>query len=187
MERVTLLITSASTALGLLAVGMSWTSAAELKPGDKAPDFTLKGSDGKTYRLSDLVGKQAVVLAWFPKAFTPGCTAECKSFRAGGDDLRAFDVAYFTASRDTPEKNAKFAESLGLDYPILSDPEGDVARAYGVTGVLRPVPHRWTFYIGIDGKILAIDKKVNTATHAADVARRLAELGVKRREAESSK
>ena len=156
-------------------------TAAELKPGDKAPDFTLPGSDGKTYHLADFRGKQAVVLAWFPKAFTPGCTAECKSFRASGDALRKFDAAYFTASRDTAEKNRKFAESLGVADPILSDPAGDVARAYGVVGRVRPVPQRWTFYIGKDGKILFIDKAVKTTSHAADVAAKLKELGVAER------
>ena len=123
---------AASCAAIFSAVGRA--AAAELKAGDKAPDFTLPGSDGKTYHLADFHGKQAVVLAWFPKAFTPGCTAECKSFRASGDALRKFEAAYFTASRDTAEKNRKFAESLAVDYPILSDPAGDVAGAYGVIG-----------------------------------------------------
>ncbi len=85
--------------------------AGQLKTGDAAPDFKLPGSDGKTYHLADFRGKQAVVLAWFPKAFTPGCTAECKSFAAGGNALRKFDAVYFTASCDTAEKNRKFAES----------------------------------------------------------------------------
>ena len=97
---------------------------------------------------------------------------------AGGDDLRKFAAAYFTASRDTAEKNRQFAESVGADYPILSDPSGEVARAYGVTNAVRPVAQRWTFYIGKDGKILFIDKAVKTATHAADVAAKLKELGV---------
>ena len=99
-------------------------TAEELKVGDVAPDFTLQGSDGKTYRLSDYHGKQAVVLAWFPKAFTPGCTTECKIMAEHGSKLKKFDVAYFTASVDKPEKNKDFAKSVGADYPILSDPRG---------------------------------------------------------------
>jgi thioredoxin-dependent peroxiredoxin len=157
---------------------MSQLKAAELKVGDTAPDFKLPGSDGKTYSLADFRGKQAVVLAWFPKAFTPGCTNECKAFAAGGPSLRKFDVAYFTASVDPPDKNKKFAESVGADYPILSDADGKVARAYGVTGAVQKFASRWTFYIGTDGKILYIDKDVNTKTHADDVAKKLKALEV---------
>ena len=87
-------------------------------------------------------------------------------------------MAYFTASCDEPEKNKKFAESLELDYPILSDPDGKVAAAYGVVNETRKSPQRWTFYIGTDGKILAIDKKVKSKTHGEDVAKKLEELGV---------
>jgi len=89
-------------------------------------------------------------------------------------------VAYFTASCDAADVNKKFAESLDVDFPILSDPEGDVATAYGVINAERKVPFRWTFYIGQDGKILAIDKEVSAASHGADMAAKLAELGVER-------
>ena len=89
-------------------------------------------------------------------------------------------MAYFTASCDEPEKNKKFAESLELDYPILSDPGGKVATAYGVVNETRKFPQRWTFYIGLDGKILAIDKKVKSKTHGEDVAKKLEELGVEK-------
>jgi thioredoxin-dependent peroxiredoxin len=153
-------------------------SADVLKPGDPAPEFTLQGSDGKTYKLSEFKGKQAVVIAWFPKAFTSGCTAECKSLRAHGDDLRKFDVAYFTASCDDVETNKKFAASLDLDYPILSDPTCETARAYGVASGDRKTPARSTFYIGKDGRILLIDNQVKTATHGSDIAAKLKALGV---------
>ena len=153
-------------------------TAEELKVGDVAPDFSLPGSDGKTYRLSDYRGKQAVVLAWFPRAFTPGCTTECKIMAQHGAGLKKFDVAYFTASVDKPEKNAEFAKSVDADYPILSDPDHEVAHQYGVTGVIQRWASRWTFYIGKDGKILFIDKNVHPQTHADDVAAKLKELGV---------
>ncbi len=138
----------------------------------------MKGSDGKTYKTSDFVGKQAVVVAWYPKAFTGGCTKECKSFKSDGDKLRAFNVAYFTASCDTVEKNTEFAKSLEVDYPILSDPSGKVAKAYGIYAADRNIASRVTFIIGKDGKILAIDKKVATESHGADIAAKLKELGV---------
>jgi peroxiredoxin Q/BCP len=79
---------------------------------------------------------------------------------------------------DDLDTNTKFAESLDLDYPILSDPGKDVARAYGVVTEERPVPFRYTFYIGRDGKILAVDKEVKPATAGDDVAARLEALGV---------
>jgi len=87
-------------------------------------------------------------------------------------------VAYFTASCDKEDVNAKFAKSLDLDYAILSDPSTKVAEAYGVVTKMRKFSFRWTFYIGKDGKILYIDKKVNARAHGEDVAARLKALGV---------
>jgi peroxiredoxin Q/BCP len=90
-------------------------------------------------------------------------------------------VAYFAASADDSDTNRKFAESLDVTYPILSDPDKDVARAYGVVGALIPWPSRWTFYIGGDGTILDIDKDVRPATAGEDMVARLAALGIPRR------
>jgi len=142
----------------------------ELKVGDPAPDFALKGSDGKTYRLADFRGKQIVVIAWYPKAFTPGCTRECKSFGTQADSFKSLPVAFFTASVDTLEDNRRFAESLGIKYPILSDPDRKIAMAYGVVDDPNGYAKRWTFIIGMDGRILHIDKAVKVDTHAEDVA-----------------
>jgi peroxiredoxin Q/BCP len=163
-----------------MALGAS-SAFAELKPGDAAPDFSLEGSDGKTYKLSELKGKKAVVIAWYPKAFTGGCTKECESFRDRGDDIRKYNVAYFTASCDTAELNKKFAESLKVDYPILSDPTRETAKAYGVVQGEAKNAKRHTIYIGKDGKILHIDTKVNTSAHGEDVAKKLGELGVEKK------
>jgi thioredoxin-dependent peroxiredoxin len=164
--------------LGAILFTVSRMTAAELKVGDQAPDFSLSGSDGKTHKLSDYRGKQAVVLAWFPKAFTPGCTSECKALAEAGKKLRQFDVAYFTASVDDADQNKKFAESVAADYPILSDPEGKIARQYGVTDAVKKWASRWTFFIDKDGKVAYIDKEVKPATHADDVVKKLEELGV---------
>ena len=152
--------------------------AADLQVGDDAPDFQLVGSDGKTYKLSDFKGKQAVVVAWFPKAFTGGCTKECKSFKEEGKKLRTYNVAYFTASTDPVEKNKDFAKSLDVDYPILSDPEGKVAKAYGIYNADKGFATRVTFIIDKNGKIADIDGGVKTETHASDVAAKLKKLGV---------
>ena len=92
--------------LGLAVLGFAAaSSAADLKVGDQAPDFTLQASDGKTYKLSDFKGKQAVVIAWFPKAYTQGCTIECKSLAEKGDLIKKFNTTYFMASVDTLEDN----------------------------------------------------------------------------------
>jgi peroxiredoxin Q/BCP len=92
-----------------------------------------------------------------------------------------FDVALYAASTDPPDKNAKFAQSLSLDYPILSDPTRAVARAYGVLDESGEYADRWTFIIGKDGTILDVMKNVSAAHHGRDLARRLGELGVARR------
>ncbi len=84
-------------------------------------------------------------------------------------------------SVDDPETNKKFAEAHGADFPILSDPDKQVAEAYGVLAPGRGVASRWTFYIGPDGRILDIDKQVKPATAGADMVARLTALGVKKR------
>jgi peroxiredoxin Q/BCP len=179
MSKTTCWRAAALLGLGLFLVGPGAVAAeGELKVGDKAPDFTLKGSDGKTYSLSDFKGKKAVVLAWFPKAMTSGCTAECKSFRENGTALQGMDVAYFTASTDIPEDNKKFSDQLDLDYPILSDPDRSVALAYGVVQDDRGYAKRWTFYIDKDGIIREIDKSIKTASAGKDVAEKLKALGL---------
>jgi|SRR5699024_4738982 len=160
----------------LLAVLFS-TGAVALDVGDKAPDFNLPGSDGKHYQLADFRGQQVVVLAWFPKALTYGCTLECQSLAYHGDELREYDVSYFMASVDPLRKNIDFAQQVGADFPLLSDESKAVARAYEVlqaTGVAR----RYTFYIGTDGRILAIDRHVNPETSAQDMIAKLAALNV---------
>jgi thioredoxin-dependent peroxiredoxin len=159
-----------------------WAAGALAGPevGDPAPDFELEASDGNTYRLSDFVGEQAVVVAWFPKAYTRGCTIECKSLTENGHLIREFDVTYFMASVDSLEDNVGFADELGADFPLLSDPDKSAARAFGVLNNFG-VASRHTFYIGKDGRILAIDRNVRPATSAEDMAATLAELGVARR------
>jgi peroxiredoxin Q/BCP len=170
-------------AFGLaLAAGVTAQQAVvELKVGDTAPAFSLPGSDGKTHSLADYKGR-FVVLAWYPKAFTGGCTAECKAFTSSGETIKNFNVAYFMASVDDAVTNKKFAEQEQANFPMLSDPDKKVADAYGVlrtpgTGFAQ----RWTFYIGPDGKILYIDKAVNTTTAGADLAARLEALGARKK------
>jgi peroxiredoxin Q/BCP len=167
------------TALVNVAAGRGERTPIVLKPGDMAPDFDLQGSDGHRYRLLDCLDRETVVLAWFPKAFTGGCTRECRSLGASRTALGAFKVRYFGVSVDSPETNRQFAEMMGIDYPILSDRDKTVARAYGVLGP-SGFASRWTFFIGPDGRILDIDKHVQVTSHGADVAVRLTALGTPR-------
>jgi peroxiredoxin Q/BCP len=189
---------SAALAAGAVALPMAQAPAGgtqvELKVGDQAPDFSLQASDGKTYKLSSFKGKQSIVLAWFPKAMTSGCTIECKSLAEHGDMIRAYDVTYFMASVDPLDKNTEFAKATSVDlgarggvvtkkeadFPILSDPTKATAKAYGVLNEQAGFANRWTFYIGKDGKIQAIDKDVSkhVQTSAEDMAAKLGELGV---------
>jgi peroxiredoxin Q/BCP len=171
----------ATVTLGWIAP--SRASAEDLKVGDPAPDFTLPASDGKTYKLSDFKGKQAVVVAWFPKAFTKGCTVECKSLAANAEKIRKYDASFFMASVDPVEGekgNKAFAESEKVDFPILGDADKTVAKAYGVLNE-RGMSSRWTIYIDKDGKIAAIDKAVKPATAAEDMIAKLEELKVPKR------
>jgi thioredoxin-dependent peroxiredoxin len=166
-----------ATGFANLAFGRAGSALLALRTGDPAPDFTLPASDGHEYRLSDFLGRKHVVIAWFPKAFTGGCTIECRSLGAQPAVLERPTVQFFAASVDSPETNADFASALDLKYPILSDVSRRVASAYGVLGK-SGFASRWTFYIGLDGRILDIDKQVRTASHGHDVAMRLTALGI---------
>lgn len=169
-----------------LCAAMSLAHAEEddsvAKEGEQAPPFTLKASDGKEYSLADFAGKKAVVIAWYPKAFTGGCRLECLSFRDSGEEIQKFDVAYFTASVDDVETNTKWAKELELNYPVLCDPEKKVARAYGVVHKGRDVAERWTFIIDKEGIVRHIDKKVNTKTHGEDIVKMLEKLEIPKKE-----
>jgi thioredoxin-dependent peroxiredoxin len=162
--------------IGLLALlGAAHARAVEV--GQKAPDFELQGTDGKVHRLADFVGKRGFVLAWFPKAFTSGCTAELASLDASADALAGYDVAVFMVSTDTPEKNAEFAKATGPRQVLLSDPEGEAAGAYGVAGLGGLYSKRWTFYVDRDGVVRGVDQAVETETAGSDILKKLDELG----------
>ncbi len=182
---------TASLVLGLATAAMAQT--AELKVGDQAPNFKLQATDGKTYQLSYFKGKKPVVVAWFPAAFTRGCTIECKSLAENGDKIKMYDVSYFMASVDPIEKNTEFAKAKSVtlgqganqqivekkeaDFPLLSDPSKDTAKAYGVLNE-RGTANRWTFYIDKDGKISYIEKTVKPETSAEDMIAKLGDLKV---------
>ena len=149
-----------------------------LKVGDKAPDIHLRTDTGEEFRLSDLKGKR-VVLYFYPKADTPGCTTEACEFR---DDIKKFGkagTAVVGISPDKPAAQAKFKTKYDLPFTLLADEEKAAANAFGVWkeknmyGKKVMGIERSTFVIGADGKIEKIYSKVKAKGHAAEV---LAEL-----------
>jgi peroxiredoxin Q/BCP len=164
----------------LAAASLLWAhGASALEVGDKAPDFKLQASDGQTYSLADFVGSKPVVLAFFPSAFTGGCTIQCKALRDSGREIKSFNVAYFMASVNPLEQNTAFAKEYELDFPILSNPEKDVIEAYGVLG-RGGFANRWTYYIDSDGIVVKIDKETNPATAGTDLTQNMSALGFPR-------
>lgn len=161
------------------AVAAQTPAPVELKVGDVAPDFSLMGTDGRTHKLSDHRGK-TVVIAWYPKASTAGCTLECKSLRDSQAAIGQYDVAYYMASVDTPEDNLTFAKNNDANFPLLSDPTKATARAYGVLSE-RGMANRWTFYVGPDGRITHITRQVDVNNAGADLVAQLAALKVARK------
>jgi len=151
--------------------------ATDLKVGEQAPNFNLQATNGDYYQLSDYQGKQAVVLAWYPMANTRGCTIECKSLVEKGHLIREYNASYFMASVDPLDDNRDFAKKTGADFPMLSDPSKETAKAYDVLNIMR-VASRVTFYISKEGKILKIDEDINTKTAAEDIAKNLKALDV---------
>lgn len=139
-----------------------------LEVGDRAPDFTLQASDGEVYTLSDYEGKNNVVIAWFPRAFSPGCTLECKSFAEHGYRLDDMEIVYFMASTDNLKRVVKFAQALDAEFPILSDAKKETAKKYGVL-FLGMHSNRETYYINKNGIITHIDRDVVPESAAQDI------------------
>ena len=174
---------SVNKILLILLLGLTVSlSAIALDVGDQAPGFTLEATDGNTYTLEQFRNKQAIVIAWYPQAFTSGCTIECKSLAQNGHLLKELDVTYFMASVDPLATNKEFAAENEADFPLLSDPSKEVAKAYEVLAFYG-VPKRHTIYIGKNGKILYIDRDIQAATSAEDMAARVKALGIPARQA----
>lgn len=162
-----------------LVLGLLTSAVNALEVGDAAPDFHLAATDGNHYTLSQFDGESAIVLAWFPRAFTQGCTLECKSLAEDGHLIEEYNAKYFMISVDPLETNLSFATETGATFPLLSDESKAVAAAYGVLNE-RGLANRHTFFIDKSGNILAIDTQVNAETAAVDIANKLGELGIER-------
>ncbi len=152
--------------------------AAELTVGDKAPEFSLPDDTGKTVSLKDFKGQQ-VVLYFYPKDDTPGCTKEACSFQANRPKLAAMGAVVLGVSRDTPASHERFATKFSLTFPILSDPDAGVCKAYGVYkqksmyGRTYWGIERTTFVIDQAGRIANIFPKVSVDGHTDEVLQAL--------------
>ncbi len=155
-------------------------SGVRLAPGDPAPGFTLPDADGNQVSLASLRG-QRVIVYFYPAAMTPGCTKQACDFRDSGTDLSGAGFAVLGISPDSPAKLAKSRDRDGLTFPLLSDPDLTVLKAYGAygekmlygkksVGVLRS-----TFVVGADG---AIEKAYYAVKATGHVARLRRELGL---------
>ncbi len=138
-----------------------------LSPGQEAPDFEAVLHTGERIRLSDLRGK-IVVLYFYPRAMTSGCTREARRFNELLDEFEKLGAVVLGASTDPVERNKKFAEKLGLRFKLISDPEGEIARLYGVLreGAKRPSAKRVTFVIDPEGRIAEVIRVRPAEKHA---------------------
>ena len=130
-----------------------------LKIGTKAPSFTLPDQDGKMHSLKDCLGKK-VLIYFYPKDDTPGCTTEACSFRDGYKELQKAGLEVFGISKDSVKSHKKFAEKFKLPFPILSDEDTKVCQAYGVWGLKKFMGRE---YMGINRVSFLIDEKGNIA------------------------
>ena len=158
----------------VLSVGANYL--AELKVGDTAPDFSLLNEHGLRVSLRDFLGKKVVVLYFYPKDFTPGCTAEACSFRDEYKPIQDKGAVVIGVSLDSVESHSKFSEKYNLPFAILSDQNKEVAKAYGVLGVGGLLAKRVTFIINKEGKITHIFPKVDVKRHSEEVLKVLKEL-----------
>ena len=149
------------------------------KIGNMAPAFSLKDQDGNKVSLKDFKGKKNVVLYFYPKAMTPGCTVQACGIRDHKKDFEKRDTAVLGVSPDPVERLPRFIEKQNLNFTLLSDEDHAIADKYGVWGMKKFMGKefmgliRTTFIIGKDGKLLKVMDKFKTKTHHEDV---LAEL-----------
>ena len=145
-----------------------------LSIGDKAPDFSLPDQDGKVHSLKDYSGK-IVLLYFYPKDDTPGCTVEACTIRDSWSKFKKAGIVVLGMSVDTVAKHKKFAEKYTLPFTLLADVEKEVVNAYGVWAKKKFMGReymgikRWSFLIGTDGKIAKIYEDVKPADHADEV------------------
>jgi peroxiredoxin Q/BCP len=150
--------------------------AIKVKEGDAAPDFDGPTSDGSRLSLKDFVGKKNVVLYFYPKDDTSGCTKEACSFRDNLGTLRGMGAEVIGVSLDSVQSHKKFASKYKLPFPLISDKEKRIANAYGVLKEAGASASRITFIIDKAGKVAKVFPKVDVTKHTEEVVAALKQL-----------
>lgn len=165
--------------LQFLLVGVLTTllNAAETpKVGAIAPPIEAADQDGKAWKLAEHAGKSAVILYFYPKDDTPGCTKEACGLRDRIGELTALGVAVVGVSRDDAESHRRFREKHGLNFPLLVDVDGKVTDAYGASAPDRPRSRRVSFLIGKDGRIVHVTDNRDAQVHLDELKAGVAAL-----------
>jgi peroxiredoxin Q/BCP len=149
------------------------------KAGDKAPGFEAKDQDGKTWSLSTLAGKQAVLLYFYPKDDTPGCTKEACGLRDRMSDLKKDNVQVLGVSFDDGESHKKFVEKHSLNFPLLVDTDGKIADRYGARMPNKNMARRISFLIAPDGRIAHVTDNPSADVHLNEMKEAVAGLARK--------
>lgn len=158
--------------MGLLGGGRP-----DVDVGDEAPDFALPDADGEQVRLSDLLAEGPVVLYFYPKDASPGCTREACAFRDRYGDLTEAGATVVGVSLDPPSSHRRFADDHGLPFPLLSDEEGAVRDLYGIPDTLGVIPGRVTYVIDRDAGVRAVHvSQLRPASHVQEALEALADL-----------
>jgi thioredoxin-dependent peroxiredoxin len=155
---------------GLLIIGSILfftvkTSAAIPKAGETAPLFTGTDQDGKEFKLADLIGKKVVLLYFYPKDFTGGCTKEACGLRDRMGDLSADNVEVVGVSHDSVDSHKKFADEYKLNFTLIADPDGKIIAAYDTKMPALAMSKRVSFLIGLDGKIVHVTNAMSPQKH----------------------
>jgi peroxiredoxin Q/BCP len=137
--------------------------------GDPAPLIQGKDQNGKEWKLADVVGKKVVLLYFYPKDDTPGCTKEACGFRDRIGELKKDNVEVIGVSFDSPESHQKFISKYNLNFPLLADTDGAIADAYGVRMSGKNMARRTSFLIGLNGKIVHVTDTMNAETHLSEM------------------
>jgi peroxiredoxin Q/BCP len=161
---------------GLMASAVAGNAAPIPKAGDTAPLFIGPDQDGKAVKLADLTGKKIVLLYFYPKDFTGGCTKEACGFRDRLGELQKDNVEVIGVSFDSAESHKKFIADYKLNFTLLADTDGKIADAYGVRMEGKNMAKRVSFLIGLDGKIVHVTDAGNPDTHFSEMKDALAGL-----------